>query len=169
MHWLCDRWAFVRNLRLTTNMTSSVTRRVVRAGGSCLVKRIVVLGDEPFVVLLLLLLLFAPGRLWLASDSSLWMVHKANNCVLSVDFNIGTPQAPSRPLCLFISSWKDPSIARWMRTLCTELEPLSRPYRHCFVRLLASYRLLQLAKLFVNPRYVLFVLFAFLCLTRRRR
>lgn len=28
-------------------MTSSVTRRVVRTGGSCLVKRIVVLGDEP--------------------------------------------------------------------------------------------------------------------------
>lgn len=47
MHWLCDRWAFVWNLRLTTNMTSSVTRRVVRTGGSCLVKRIVVLGDEP--------------------------------------------------------------------------------------------------------------------------
>ncbi|TDG96774.1 hypothetical protein EPR50_G00232530 [Perca flavescens] len=38
-----------------------------------------------------------------------------------------------------------------MRTLCAELEPLSRPYRHCFVRLLASYRLPQLAKLFVNP------------------
>ena len=47
-------------------MTSSVTRRVVRTGGSCLLKRIVVLGDEPSV---LLLLLFAPGRLWLATDS----------------------------------------------------------------------------------------------------
>lgn len=31
------------------NMTSSVTRRAVREGGSCLLKRIVVLGDEPFV------------------------------------------------------------------------------------------------------------------------
>lgn len=48
-----------------------------------------------------------------------------------------------------------------MRTLCSELEPLSRPYRHCFVRLLASYRL-QLAKLLVNPRYVSEVL-RFLC------
>ena len=57
----------------------------------------------------------------------------------------------------FISIWKDPSIARWMRTLCTELEPLSRPCRHCFVRLRASYRLPRLAKLFVNPRYVLLV------------
>lgn len=55
----------------TTDMTSSVTRRPVRTGGSCLLKRIVVLGDDPFVRLLLLLLLFASARLWLASDSSL--------------------------------------------------------------------------------------------------
>ncbi len=161
MHWLCDRWAFVRKLRLTTNMTSSVTRRVVRTGGSCLLKRIVVLGDEPSVVLLLLLLLFAPGRLRLASDSNLWMVHKANNCVFSVEFKIETSQAPSRTLSLFISNRKVPSIARWMRTLCAELKPLSRPYRHCFVRLLANYRL-QLAKLLLNSRYVL----CFLCFSQ---
>lgn len=154
MHRLCDRWAFVWNLRLTTNMTSSVTRRVVRTGGSCLVKRIVVLGDEPFVVPLLLLL-SAPGRLWLASE---WLNNKCSTkktFVWYLGFNIETSQAPSRPIFLFISKRKDPSIVHWMKTLCAELKPLSRPYRHCFVRLLASYRLPQLAKLFANPRYVI--------------
>lgn len=55
-----------------------------------------------------------------------------------------------------------------MKTLCAELKPLSRPYRHCFVRLLASYRLLRLAKLFVNPRYVICFFYAFsvMCLVR---
>lgn len=135
-HWLCDRWAFVWNLRLTTDMTSSVTRRPVRTGGSCLLKRIVVLGDDPFVRLLLLLL-FASARLWLTSDSSLWMAHTANTCVLCVEFNIETSRYKAASSS-FISNWKEPRIARWMRTLCPELAPLSRPYCHCFVGVLAS-------------------------------
>jgi len=72
-------------------MTSSVTRRVVRTGGSCLVKRIVVLGDEP----LELRELFAPGRLWLASDSSLRVAHKGTaSRMLRLDFNVETPTGP---------------------------------------------------------------------------
>lgn len=95
------------------------------------------------------------------------MALKPSNRVISVGFNFwkvsGTQQA-SFSFCT--SKWKDPSLARWMKTLCAELKPLSRPYRHCFVGLLASYRLLQLAKLFVNLRYaVCFSILLALCVS----
>ena len=72
-----------------------------------------------------------------------------------------TQRAPNCILLLYY--WKSLSISRWMRTLCTELQPLSRPHRHCFQRLLTSYYL-QPAKLFLVLRYVFFFVLFFRCI-----